>query len=140
MYRHGNTVQGDFYRACSINQLLLSITFARHFSEKTIQIFKKNAKNPIDCIYLQYPRQAPPLLRTQLGEPPFQPRTKGCCSHPGIWQNHQHNKGSYKFRLKTSINMDAFKQPLGGFCCAGASFPSGSSENNNQSLCLKRIP
>ena len=47
MYRHGNTVQGDFYRACSINQLLLSITFDRHFSEKTIPILKKMQKIPL---------------------------------------------------------------------------------------------
>ena len=80
------------YRACSINQLLFSITFARHFSAKTIwtqhsanlfqaasrllSILKSKVGHP------QYPRQVLPLPHTHLEAPPFLPQPKGCCSPP----------------------------------------------------------
>ena len=131
MYRHGNTVQGDFYRACSINQLLLSITFARHFSEKTIPILKKMQKIPLTAFTFNIRDRSPissvltwENLLSNLG-----PKAAVVTLTFGRDQSKITNKLSSKYT-------DSFKQPLGGFCCAGASFLSGSSENNNKSLCL----
>ena len=80
------------YRACSINQLLFSITFARHFSAKTIwtqhsaNLFQTASRLPSilksKVGHPQYQRQVLPLPHTHLEAPPFLPQPKGCCSPP----------------------------------------------------------
>ena len=83
------------YRACSINQLLFSITFARHFSGKQISIqsfanlFQGSSvvKSKVSQCHPQYPRHVLPLRHTHSEAPPFLPQPKGYCSPPSQEQN-----------------------------------------------------
>ena len=96
------------YRACSINQLLFSITFARHFSAKTIwtqhsaNLFQTASRLPSisksKVGHPQYPRQVLPLPHTHLEAPPFLPQPKGCCSPPS-----QDDIKTNVYQLSTSL-------------------------------------
>ena len=101
------------------------------FLKRQSRFLKKMQKIPLTAFTFNI-RDRPPLSSVLSWENLFSnlgPKAAVVTLVFGRGQSKITNKLSSKYT-------DSFKQPLGGFCCAGASFLSGSSENNNKSLCL----